>query len=612
MNQRAKVLAIALLALLGCATPQTRLQKEDEADRKKEVKIQTLGDFTVPSNTHSAAVYGVGLVVDLEGTGGGAPPGAYRSVLEDYLKKRNVEHIKELLASKDVSLVLVSAVIPPGARKGDPIDVTVSLPHESRTTSLRGGRLLECDLYEYTTRKMLDPKHEGIDKTLQGHIVARAEGILQVGHGSGDASENMREAHIWGGARSLVTRTYYLVLNTEKQSARLAKAVADRVNETFHGSFQVAGGEVAVAEKKSLVLLSVPPQYLLNQPRYLRVVRFIPMESAEADLISYRRRLEEELLDPKKTVVAAMRLEALGQDSIPTLKQGLKSDHPLVRFSSAEALAYLGNTSSGLELARMVEEQPALRAFCLTALASLDEAICHVELRKLLDSPSAETRYGAFRALRGMDESEEAVRGELLNESFWLHRVAPGSAPMVHMTTNKRPEIVLFGDEVLLTAPFSILAGGEFTVTAAPGDDHCTITHISVRHGKSTKQCSLKLEEVLRTLAALGGTYSDAMEVLRHADRQQCLNCKIAVDALPQATSVFDLANAGNVDSELVRTHPEIIEARADLGATPNLFEKATPKTAAKVPADNDDDDELSDSKQPTSSHNPRGGAAGQ
>jgi hypothetical protein len=174
------------------------------------------------------------------------------------------------------------------------------------------------------------------------------------------------------------------------------------------------------------------------------------------------------------------------------------------------------------------------------------------------------------------------------------------------MSTSNRPEIVLFGDDVLLAPPFSILAGGEFTVTAGPNDDHCTITRISLRSGKSTKQCSLKLEEMLRTLADLGGSYSDAMEVLKHADRQQCLNCRVGVDALPQATSVFDLAKAGSVDSEFVQTHPEIIEAKADFGSTPNLFDRGITKKAKAQAADEETE------KDSKSSSGKEGSAAGE
>jgi len=84
-------------------------------------------------------VSSIGLVVGLEGTGGGAPPGELRKLLEMDLQKRRVQNIKELLASKNTSLVIVSGQIPAGARKDDPLDLVVSVPRESKTTSLRGG-----------------------------------------------------------------------------------------------------------------------------------------------------------------------------------------------------------------------------------------------------------------------------------------------------------------------------------------------------------------------------------------------------------------------------------------------------------------------------------------
>src|SRR5262249_53381139 len=173
----------------------------------------------------------------------------------------------------------------------------------------------------------------------------------------------------------------------------------------------------------------------------------------------YLRQLEQDLREPARAVMAALRLEALGADSVPVLKTALQHEHVLVRFCAAEALAYAGSPSCGEELARLVEERPALRAFCLTALASLDEAVCHVKLRELLQAPSPETRYGAFRALRALDEREPAVAGELLNESFWLHRVAPQSAPLVHLASTKRAEVVLFGEDPTLAGPFSFLRG---------------------------------------------------------------------------------------------------------------------------------------------------------
>jgi hypothetical protein len=520
--------------------------------------------------------------------------------LEDQLRKRGVENVKEVLASKDTSLVLVSAVIPAGACKGDPLDVEITVPRESKTTSLHGGRLLECELHNYDTTKHLDPKYAGSDRYVLGHPIAKAEGPLLVGFGDGDEAGRLRQARIWGGGRCRIDRLLRIVLNVDKRSARLAQVIADRINQSFHGSVRGPLTDLAVAETKEAVRLKAPTQYRLNLPRFLRVVSLIPLQESQASQIAYRRRLEEQLLDPARTVTAALRLEALGQDSIPTLKRALGSESPLVRFCAAEALAYLGSPSCGEELAYAVEQQPALRAFSLTALASLDEAVCHVQLRRLLSSPSPETRYGAFRALRALDEHEDAAQGELLNDSFWLHRVAPASVPLVHLSTVGRAEIVLFGEDACLLPPFPIVAG-EFTVTAKQGDERCTLTRISLRHGRSQRQCSLKLEEILHGLADMGASYADAVEVLRRSDNLRCLSCRVAVDALPQATSVYDLARAGAGDPELQKVHPEIVAAKADFGATPTLFEKAS-RGRSRSLAEGDEEAMPTEQKSPTDS----------
>jgi hypothetical protein len=593
MNQRVWLCPALVFGLLGCAHQQTRMQAEEETDRDKAAAVKTVGDITSVGNADPVSVSGIGLVVGLDGTGGGAPA-PYRQQLEDQLRKRPNQRgeeidLKQILSSPNTSVVLVQALIPAGARKGDPLDIELTVPRESKTTSLRGGQLVECTLYNYETKKHLDKNYEGSDAFLRGHPVAKAEGPLEVGFGDGDEAAKLRQARIWDGGRCQVDRPFYLFLNNGSQFVRTARTVAERINETFQGAAQDQVNGLAEAKTKSLVHLSVPPQYRLNLPRYLRVVRLVPMWETEAARIPYHRWLEEQLLDPAHAVTAALRLEAMGQDSIPTLKRGLSSDRPLVRFCSAEALAYLGDPSCGEELARTIKEQPLLRAFSLTAMASLDEAVCHVELGRLLSEPSAETRYGAFRALRSLDENAEVVQGEHLkdqegNESFWLHRVAPNSPALVHVSTRNRAEIVLFGEEPYLIPPFPILAG-EFTITANKDDERCTITRISLRHGRDKRQCSLKLEEVLRTLAEMGCEYADAVELLRRANQLQCLSCPVAVDALPQAISAEELAKAGTGDSVLVHAHPEILGAGADTVSPAALLEQ---DTAAERPGNDE------------------------
>jgi hypothetical protein len=506
------VLGVLLLGVLGCNLPQTRAQKEDEADAEPKYTVKSVGDVTDVGNGESVTVGGVGLVVDLDGTGSPAPPGTYRMMLDDYLKKHQrllvpllkaygVKSVRELLDSPDrgTSLVLVSAQIPPGARKGDPLPVEVRLPPESKTTSLRGGRLIDTVLVNYEYARNLSPRYANSDQALTGHPLAHAAGLLLTGFGDGDEAANLRQARIWDGARSNIDRGFYLLLRPKYQYALMAKAVADRVNETFHGTLKGAapGSDVAEAKSPAVVVINVPAQYRHNLPRYLRVVRLMPLREnleplrdnrlgkeaavpprpAEARA-AYHQQLADDLLNPARTVTAALRLEALGEGSIPTLRGGLKSEQLLVRFSSAEALAYLGCSAAGEELARLVEQHPVLRLFSLTALASLDAPVSRVKLEELLASPNPETRYGAFRALRALDESEPAVQGEMVNDAFWLHRVAPNSPGLVHVSSCRRAEIVLFGEEPLLVPPVAIRAG-EFNIVAGDDDKSCVISRFS-------------------------------------------------------------------------------------------------------------------------------------
>jgi len=512
-----------------------------------------------------------------------------RPLLEELLRQQHLKTVSELLDSPDNALVLVSGLIPAGSRKVDKVDLEIALPGPSKVTSLRGGTLQDCVLYTYNTTRNaglgINPEFAKPDQLLKGHIVARARGPLVVGLGDGDEPARVRRGYIWEGGVCLLDRPFCLVLNNDRQFKQvLAKSVAEHINkaalsnavaERINGVFQddthqrqfkrlqeldavtsqintkfpgqdLGKGEMAQAVSREVINIKVPYEYRLNPERYLLVVRLIPLRETSDVQARYRHRLEQMLLDPTKTVRAALRLEALGKDSIPPLKKGLTSEHVLVRFCSAEALAYLGSPSCAEELARLAQQHEPLRSACLKALASLDEAVCHVKLAELMAEPVPDLRYGAFHALRQLGDRDLQSQADLLNDSFWLHRVVPNSPPMVHLSTTRRAEIVFFGQDPCLVPPAKILAGPEFTVTAAQGDTCCVVSRFVMQSEKIYRHtCSLRLEEVIRTMAGMGGQYPDVVDLLRKAENWKCLNCAVNVDALPQSSSVVDLARGG-------------------------------------------------------------------
>jgi hypothetical protein len=194
------------------------------------------------------------------------------------------------------------------------------------------------------------------------------------------------------------------------------------------------------------------------------------------------------------------------------------------------------------ELAKLAQSHRQFRYWALIALASLNESACRNCLADMLESPDAELRYGAFVALRlmGRNEREGAdgfVAGRRLG-SFWLHRVAPGSAPLIHMSLKKREEIVLFGNGIELRTPAGISAGMEFTITAGDKDNQCTVSRVPLGQERRQLQTSLNLEDILWKLAELGAQYPDIVDFLRKADQRGCLSCPLRIDATLERVAV--------------------------------------------------------------------------
>jgi hypothetical protein len=580
------VLAVFLVGPVGCTGPLTltRPQVAEETERER-YELQTLGDITDVGNVEPVPLGGIALVAGLDGTGGEAAP-EDRSRLEDELRHLGVKDIKKWVNSPDTAVVYVSGVLPTGARKGDRVDIDVALTPRSRATSLRGGYLMECVLYNYDFTRNLTSNPDAPQVALRGHPVAKAEGPVLVGLGEGDEGQRVKRGRVWNGARLTIDWPLTLVLKADHQSATWAATVAERINDVFDGGLRAGGTAVAKARDPMNIPVRVPVQYRLNQPHYLRVVRAITLyECADLpddrpDNRSYRTRLTADLLDPAHTVSAALRLEALGSSGVPSLLPGLKSPHLLVRFSAAQALAYLNSPSCADELARIVRYEPLLRAYALTALASLEESVAETRLAELLTSGGDdETRYGAFRALRARNERNPLVRGELLNNSFWLHRVPGRTEPLVHVCSNHRAEIIVFGAEPALQPPFAFSVA-DFTVKAEEGDAGCTVSRYPAHGVPGKRQCrTMQVEEVLRAMADLGGTYPEAVELLDQAGRCKALGCRLAYDALPQAPSMFELVKAGKGRSELFKDD-------AEMDAPPTLFDngRRSPPPVAPEP----------------------------
>ena len=140
-------------------------------------------DMAAIQGVRSNQLTGYGLVVGLNGTGDKNNILFTRQSLTNMLKKMNLHFDKSQITVKNVAAIMATTDIPPFARIGDRIDITVSSLGDA--TSLKGGTLLMMPL-------------KGVD----GNVYAIAQGAvsLAIPAGMNDRSSHLLTARIINGA----------------------------------------------------------------------------------------------------------------------------------------------------------------------------------------------------------------------------------------------------------------------------------------------------------------------------------------------------------------------------------------------------------------------------
>lgn len=522
----------AACAAGGCMSPLLRPEPATRAASEEAPvggpAVQLVGSVAQPYGMTYMKVENVALVTGLPGTGEDPAPSTQRAALLAELNRREVSNPNAILASPNTALVLVRGFLRPGIRAGEKFDVEVRSPSRSDTVSLRGGWLMETNLTETAVLGQ---------QIRKGRIMAVSQGPILVDP-SATASDNpalVTQGRILGGGVASKSRSLGLILDHEHRSVRLSQSVGKAVNLRFHT--YVNGSKQGVANPKTDEFIDVVlhPRYGDNVSRYMRVVRNIPLRETAAQRLERTRLLRDQLMDPVTASTAALRLEALGDaEAIAVLEEGLRSSDAEVRFYAAEALAYLDQTTAVAPLAEAAEKEPAFRINALAALSAMDDGMAYDALVKMLSLKSAETRYGAFRALWTMDSQDGLVRGENMSDKFRYHALNVPGEPMIHATSSHHPEIVLFGQDHRLRLPLVLDAGQRILVNGLEGEQ-ITVSFFSP--GAPTQQRSIpnRVDDLIRAVVDLGGDYPDVIQMLQQANDAGVLSSRFRVNALPEA-----------------------------------------------------------------------------
>lgn len=165
-------------AVFGQAVTDTAESDSSTADPVPRVTVSTVGGTTAAPSTHQPTVrikdiarfegvrdnqlFGMGLVIGLEGTGDGRGSQANVQMVANMLERFGISVDRDALRLRNVAAVMVTADLPAFVRPGDRIDVTVSSFGDAR--SLQGGFLLQTPL-----------------EAADGQVYAVAQGAVSIG-----------------------------------------------------------------------------------------------------------------------------------------------------------------------------------------------------------------------------------------------------------------------------------------------------------------------------------------------------------------------------------------------------------------------------------------------
>ncbi|MFT3683902.1 MAG: HEAT repeat domain-containing protein [Phycisphaerales bacterium] len=166
-------------------------------------------------------------------------------------------------------------------------------------------------------------------------------------------------------------------------------------------------------------------------------------------------------------------IEALGEPAVPFLSKLYDFPEFLPQMTALRTGARMGDPRAGAYLVRIagdVSKPIALRAEAaeLTGFLGSDPTV-DLALRDLVSSEDLEVRAAAYEAM--VRRGDPAVTRMNVDNKFTLD-VVPSSRPLIYVTQQRDPKIVLFGDSLLLTRPMMLAAWGDrLLMTAGLGAD---------------------------------------------------------------------------------------------------------------------------------------------
>ena len=230
-----------------------------------ELRIRNVGRF---KGVRDNQLTGFGLVVGLKGTGDRTSTVFTNQAIGNMLKRFGISDSAAQIRVRNVAAVMVTAQLPPFAKKGDKIDVVVSSMGDAR--SLDGGMLL------MTTLKGLDENTYAI---AQGPLSTGSEVLAGM-----NAKSKMTTARVPSGA--LVEREVPVTFVDDKNTMYFLLTIPDftsawRITDVINSQFWAQNGPVAAAVDAGTVRIRVPADFQNNYVEFAAAIEGLWVETEE-------------------------------------------------------------------------------------------------------------------------------------------------------------------------------------------------------------------------------------------------------------------------------------------------------------------------------------------
>lgn len=587
------VAALVAWPIAGCSQPR-RVRPAEVVAPPRDVPAflrGTIGAETVLRGTEPILVSGLGVVVGLNGTGGGEIPPAIARTLEREMALRGVGKAadgplagvtpEQLLRSRNVAVVIVEARLAPGAPKGSNFDVFVRTLPGSSVTSLEGGRL-------WTTDLRIGPAAVfGAQKTRKLAEAGGAVFINPFSDTGGGASLSAVEA-----SRVVVTRTIGRVLNggvvtdpllleivLDNPSHARARSMVSAINTRFPEG-PGDDGPTARGRAGDSIALRIPQSFRDNPLDFIETVRFLRADPtfSDAAAIQYVRALREQ---PGFARELMWCLVAIGESARKHVAELYDYPELAPRMAALEAGARLGDPRTVAPLIDVSRTAPitGMRLAAIDLLGRMNyNPNVNAELRRLVDASELEIRAAAYDALSKLRD-RSLVRtvvpsGEPRQPKFIIEQV-PASTPLIYITQQGEPRIAIFGgrsvdpdgrlriEPVRLERPLLVTMWNDRLLLDADVSGDIRLRFKDDRTGQTTETVVPdNLTEFVQFLAhrstpenpkpGLNLSYSDVVGVLFELSRREAVAAAFATEEDRLRAQIFEAA-----DNVLLSDRPE-------------------------------------------------------